>query len=144
MNNLDEKSKDLKKIVEGDANAIKLLAYNIVFKRISTTTQNNGIEVMYQLVEKLPIIYSPILKITYKILQEWFALKNKSVNDKKLSNFKNIGSWLGKLTIAKGMPVSIHKLNLRRILAESYLNTHRLALNIPVVIKIMEHMHVHP
>lgn len=99
---------------------------------------------MYQLIEKLPAIYNPILKVTYKILQEWFALKNKSVNDKKLSNFKNIGFWLGKLTIAKGMPVSIHKLNLRRILAESFLNTHRLALNIPVVIKIMEHMHVHP
>lgn len=50
MNNIEEKSKDLKKIMEGDLNAVKLLANNIVFKRISTTTQNNGIEVMYQLV----------------------------------------------------------------------------------------------
>jgi hypothetical protein len=57
-----------------------------------------------------------VLNITYKILQEWFSLKNKSVNDKKLVNFKNIGYWLGKLTIAKGMPVPVHKLNLRKIL----------------------------
>lgn len=115
-NNLEQKLKDLKKIIEVDQNSIKLLAYNIVFKRISTTTPNAGIDVMYQLVEKLPTIYKPILNITYKILTEWFNLKGKSVNDKKLSNFKNIGSWLSKLTIAKGIPVPIHKLNLRKIL----------------------------
>lgn len=95
---------------------MKWLAYNIVFKRISTTTQNNGFEVMCKLVEKLPIIEKPVLKITYKILQEWFALKNKSVNDKKLSNFKNIGAWLGKLTVGKGCPIPMHKLNIRKIL----------------------------
>jgi hypothetical protein len=43
-------------------------------------------------------------------------LKGKSINDKKLANFKNIGSWLGKLTIGKGMPIPIYKLNLKRIL----------------------------
>lgn len=43
MSNVEQKSKDLKKIIEGDINIINLLAYNIVFKRISTTTQNNGI-----------------------------------------------------------------------------------------------------
>lgn len=42
MNNVEEKSKDLKKIAEGDNNIINLLAFNIVFKRISIT-QNNGI-----------------------------------------------------------------------------------------------------
>lgn len=99
---------------------------------------------MYQLVEKLPTIYKPILNITYKILTEWFNLKGKSVNDKKLSNFKNIGSWLSKLTIAKGIPVPIHKLNLRKILIETYANSHRLNFNIPVVLKILELINLHP
>lgn len=62
------------------------------------------------------MIEKPILNITFKILQQWFALKGKSVNDKKLTNFKNIGSWLGKLTIGKGMPIPIYKLNIKRIL----------------------------
>lgn len=64
----------------------------------------------------MPIIEKPILKITYRILQEWFNLTGKSVNDKKIVNFKNIGSWLSKLTIAKGMPIPIHKLNIKKIL----------------------------
>lgn len=96
------------------------------------------------MVEKLPIIEKPILKITYEILQKWFALKAKSVNDKKLANFKNIGSWLGKLTIGKGMPIPIYKLNLKRILIDSYSNITRVSMNVPVVIKMLEYIHTHP
>lgn len=144
MNNVEEKSKDLKKIIEGDSKAVYLLAYSIVFKRISTTTQNNGIEIIYRLVEKLPKLEKPVLSITYKILREWFGLKNKSINDKKLSNFKNIGSWLGKLTIGKGMPIPIHNLNIRKILIESFANPARLSPNISVIIKILEHIHSYP
>lgn len=85
----------------------------------------------------MPLIEKPVLKITYKILKAWFGLKGKSINDKKLLNFKNIGAWLGKLTIGKGMPIPIHKLNLRKILIESYTNMNRLNMNVPVIIKIL-------
>lgn len=40
MNNIDDKAKDLERILDSQK-AVKLLAYNIVFKRISIT-QNNG------------------------------------------------------------------------------------------------------
>lgn len=42
MNNIEEKSKDLIRMIDGDQRIMKLLAYNIVFKRVSIT-QNNGI-----------------------------------------------------------------------------------------------------
>jgi hypothetical protein len=89
------------------------------------------------LVEKLPVIEKPILRITYEILQKWFSLKSKSVNDKKLGNFKNIGLWLGKLTIGKGVPIPIYKLNLKRILIDSYNNISRVSMNVPVIIKML-------
>ena len=41
MNNVEDKAKDLEKILADNPKVIKLLAYNIVFKRISIT-QNNG------------------------------------------------------------------------------------------------------
>lgn len=145
-NNVNEKSKDMKMILDSP-NAIKLIAYNIVFKRIPLAQGSNGTEVFYQLVERLPQIEKPILNITYKILNSWFSITtNKSINDKKLSNFKNLGYWLGRLTISRGMPVPIHKLNLREILINSYTqnNGARIPLNVPVVLKILEHINSHP
>jgi hypothetical protein len=89
-----------------------LLAYNIVFKRVPLA-QNNGVEIFYRLVYKIPHLERPVRQITYKILQSWFGLTEKSVNDKKIANFKSIGHWLGKLTIGNGMPVLINKINLK-------------------------------
>jgi hypothetical protein len=91
---------------------VKLLAYNIVFKRIPLA-QNNGMEIFYRLVDRIPRLERPVLAITYQILEAWFKLTDKSVNDKRIANFKAIGSWLGRLTISKGRPVSINKINIR-------------------------------
>lgn len=46
-------------------------------------------------------------------MEAWFKLTEKSNNDKKIGGFKTIGSFLGKLTIARGTPVPINKINLR-------------------------------
>jgi hypothetical protein len=112
LTNVEDKVKDLEKIIGNDKNILKLLAYNIVFKRIPFA-QNNGMEIFNKLVEKLPRLEKPVLNITYKILDAWFKLTDKSINDKRITNFKAIGTWLGKLTIARGQPVAINKLNLR-------------------------------
>ena len=47
MNNIEDKAKDLEKILD-NSKVVKLLAYNIVFKRISIT-QNNGTEIFSRL-----------------------------------------------------------------------------------------------
>jgi hypothetical protein len=84
------------------------------------------------------------MNITYKILEAWFKLTDKSINDKRITNFKAIGSWLGKLTIARGQPVAINRLNLREILVNSYTHYNtRLPFNISVIIKIIEHITLH-
>jgi len=46
-------------------------------------------------------------------MQAWFDLTEKSINDKKVSYFKNLGYWLGKLTIGKRRPIMIDKINIR-------------------------------
>ncbi len=138
LSNIEEKAKDLEKIIDSRA-AVLLLAYNIVFKRIPLSAHNSaGVEIFYRLVEKMPRIESPVRKLTYKILQAWFALTEKSVNDKKISNFKSIGYWLGKLTLARGMPILINKINIREILVTTYSHhAARLPLNISVVLKML-------
>lgn len=56
LSNIDEKAKDLEKIIDSKA-ALMLLSYNIVFKRIPLASHNNsGMEIFYRLVERLPKI----------------------------------------------------------------------------------------
>ena len=91
-----------------------LLAYNIVFKRIPVAAHNNsGMEIFYRLVDRLPKIETPVRRLTYQLLQAWFTLTEKSCNDKKLGYFKSLAFWLGKLTIGKGMPILIDRINIR-------------------------------
>lgn len=72
-------------------------------------------------------------------MEAWFQLTDKSINDKKLSHFKSLGFWLGKLTIGKGAPILIDRINIREILVSSY--THygcRLSMNVSVILKMLE------
>ena len=94
--------------------------------------------------EKIPGLDKPILKITYKVLNKWFSLQGKSVNDNKMSHFKNIGSWLGKMTISQGMPIPLHRLNLKNILISSFKIRNRIHSDVPVIIKILEYLNKHP
>jgi hypothetical protein len=50
LSNIEEKAKDLDKIVDSKQ-AILLLAYNIVFRRIPLSVANNGgVEIFYRLI----------------------------------------------------------------------------------------------
>jgi CCR4-NOT transcription complex subunit 1 len=115
---------------------IKLLAYRIL--KMISITQNNGMEVFVKLLDNLPKAERPVINMTYKILQNWFNLVGKSAsNDKKFTHFKNLGTWLGRITIGKGLPIPIYKLNIKNIIVKSFINNNRIAQNIPVVLKIL-------
>lgn len=82
------------------------------------------------LLAKVTRLERPVTKLTYKILEKWFKLSGKSVNDNKLKQFKSLGYWLGRLTIARNEPVLINRLNLKEILINSYQKKVRLSLNV--------------
>jgi hypothetical protein len=73
----------------------------LVFRRISHCNQSTALEVYINLFNKFKRAEKYIMKVTYKILQKWFSLSGKSVNDKRAKNIKNIGFWLGKVTLAR-------------------------------------------
>ena len=94
---------------------------------------------MHRLIEKVPKVEKPMINITYRILHYWFSLSSKSINDKKHNNFKNLGYWIGKVTINRGRIIPIHKLNLREILINSYIHNNgiRISMNVPVILKML-------
>jgi CCR4-NOT transcription complex subunit 1 len=89
-------------------------------------------------VSKVNRLERPVTKLTYKILDRWFKLTGKSINDTKLKQFKNLGYWLGRLTIARSEPVLINRLNIKDTLINSYKKKTRLGLNVEVIVKILE------
>ena len=94
--------------------------------------------VYYDLLSDMPSMAKPVISLTYKVLQKWFALQGKSVNDKKLKSFKNIGLWLGKITLGRSEPLLITKLDLKEILIKSFSEKTRLQMNLDVIAKILE------
>jgi CCR4-NOT transcription complex subunit 1 len=133
---LNERHKELDKLLDSKE-FIKWVSYHIVFRRIPTCNQPNSFEIYVNMLGKVPRLERPVTKLTYKILQKWFRLTGKSVNDNKLKQFKNLGYWLGRLTIARNEPVLINRLNLKEILINSYQKV-RLLPNVEVIVKILE------
>lgn len=84
-----------------------------MYKRIPNCNQANMFEVYFNLLCKLPIVVKPVVSLSYKVLQKWFNLQGKSVNDKKVKSFKNIGTWLGRITMGRTEPILISKLNIK-------------------------------
>lgn len=48
------------------------------------------------------------------------------------------------MTIGKGYPIPIYKLNIKKILIKSYIENNRLYYNIPVIIKMLEYISKYP
>lgn len=137
MDYINEKHKEFDKLLDSKE-LVKWLSYHIVFKRLTTLGQPNAFEIYVCLLNRVNKLEKPIVKLTYKILDKWFKLTGKSVNDSKLKQFKNIGYWLGRVTIARNEPILINRLNLKEILINSYQKKSRLQLNVDVISKILE------
>lgn len=134
---INEKWKELEKLLDSKE-TIKAVSYQIVLKRASNIQQNSVIEMYLSLISKIPRMERYVIKLSYKILDKWFHLQTKSQNDIKIKQFRNLGYWLGKLTLARNEPVLISRLNLKEILINSYKKKTRLTPNVEVVIKILE------
>ena len=134
---LNDKSKELDKLLDSQE-IIKWASDHIVFKRITVCNQPNSFEIYVGLLARVARLERPVTKLTYKLLDRWFHLTAKSVNDNKIKQFKTLGYWLGRLTLARSEPILISRLNLKEILINSYKRKTRLAANVEVIVKILE------
>ncbi|KAJ6249603.1 ccr4-not transcription complex [Anaeramoeba flamelloides] len=118
IENIDDKVNKLKKLFENKYE--KWLARYLVLKRISIESNFHGLYL--ELLNKLNLkkLNNFILNFTYQNI-------NNILNSKKLKNnsnekllLKNLGSWLGKTTLALDKPVLRKYLPIRKIIIQSY------------------------
>jgi CCR4-NOT transcription complex subunit 1 len=89
---------------------------------------------------QIPPLHSIILYETFAELKKMLASENILNSSKERTLLKNLGSWLGLITVAKNSPIKHRNLAFKSLLLQGY-DTKRLLVVIPFVCKVLEQCH---
>ncbi|KJP86831.1 hypothetical protein AK88_03538 [Plasmodium fragile] len=134
--NIDEKIKILKEVMQPEH--YSWLAFYIVKSRASKEV--NLHEVFLEFIDKLsyPMLIDTIINMTYECILILFKYINEL---KEVSAFKtvlkNLGSWLGFITLGRNRPLKSKILDLKLVLFEAY-EKGCLVCILPLICRILE------
>jgi CCR4-NOT transcription complex subunit 1 len=80
-------------------------------------------------------LFKAVLRESYNIFSKAVTIVTVLGQNEK-NNLKNIGSWIGQLTLGRNKPIVMKYLNIKNLLADSYPS--RLHIVLPPVCKILE------
>jgi len=143
--NLDEKTIEIRKLLNENQNLIPWFSKHIVYQR--APIELNFHTMYINLLEKLakPEIIKEITRETYSLLRKLLETDRVipgvernpiQLNDKNV--LKNLGSWLGMLTLARNKPIILKEFDIKGIIVEAYENR-KLDYILPLVCKILTH-----
>lgn len=135
LSNLDQKVGDMQKAIE--SSYMRWFANYLVDQRISIEPNNHHLYM--QFLDTLDIV--PLFK---EVLQETLIRAEELLNSEQTvqsSNqrtlLKNLGAWLGALTLAKNKPIKHKNVSFKDLLIQGY-DSNRLIVAIPFVCKVLE------
>lgn len=133
--NVEEKSAEVKAKVTADL--YEWFAGYLVVKRASI--EPNYHTLYLELLDKIgeKALYKAILHATYRNIKVLLSSGKVKTNSGERSLLKNLGSWLGQLTIAKCKPVLQRDLDVKALILESY-ESGRMIGVVPFVAKVLE------
>lgn len=135
MSNFEPKTAEMKQYYTDDVAA--WFAKYLVEERVSTEPNNHGLYSQFLDALAKPKLHKLILHETYvksaRLLNDENTLQSST--DKVV--LKHLGSWLGRLTLARDRPVKFRNLSIKDLLLEGY-DQQRLVIVIPFVCKILE------
>jgi CCR4-NOT transcription complex subunit 1 len=141
VNNLQEKAAEIAKLCNND-NILKMFSDYFIVNRISTEINNH--DIYFDLInlidnkESKDLINYQIADTLKYILR---ILNSKTLEEQKEKNLlKNLGNWLGKITLSRNKPILAKDLDFRELLQNSYENG-KLVVIIPFITKILVHTH---
>ncbi|CAG0913001.1 unnamed protein product [Notodromas monacha] len=137
--NLQNKSDEMRDIVSSDEYWPYVAQY-LVMKRSSIEPNFHHLYSNFLDTLKLPRLNTIVLKETYRNIKILLHTSDKGIaNFSDRSLLKNLGHWLGMLTLAKNKPILFVDLDLRSLLIEAYMNGQQeLLYVVPFVAKIIE------
>ncbi|KAJ9113610.1 hypothetical protein QFC22_005918 [Naganishia vaughanmartiniae] len=136
--NFDSKMEDMKQLF--DTKYSRWFANYLVNTRITVEPNNHGLYMRMLKTLDAPILESHVLWETYIKTAELLNAE-KVLTDAQAKNvLKNIAVWLGKMTVARDLPIKHKNLSLKDLLLQGY-DAKRLNVVVPFVCQIMLQCH---
>lgn len=135
FNNLKSKSKDLKENLK--QSAYQWFSHYLVVKRVSTEPNYHALYLLLLKSVDSTLLNQHILRETFANIKILLNSENTVSSSSERTLLKNLGSWLGGMTLAQNKPLLQKYISLKDLLLEGY-DTNRLIVIIPFVCKVME------
>jgi CCR4-NOT transcription complex subunit 1 len=135
--NVDSKSLELKELLE--VKYFKWLAHYLVVKRISTQANYHGLYLNFldNLGEYGKGLLEAILESAYRNIGKLLRSPKITTSSSERSYLKNLGIWLGQITLARNRPILQIMLDCKELLLQGY-ETGKLIAVAPFLSKTLE------
>eukprot|EP00124_Ichthyophonus_hoferi_P004310 Ihof_evm1s459 gene=Ihof_evmTU1s459 len=133
--NVDDKGQELKSFLPELYNP--WLAWYIVVKRASLEANFHGLYIQFLDAVKMPKLTAIVVEKTYHYIKLLLDSPKMMTSSSERSLLKNLGSFLGQLTLARNKPILMKDLALKELILDGYKRS-RLIYVIPFVAKVME------
>ncbi|KAI8372978.1 CCR4-Not complex component, Not1-domain-containing protein [Radiomyces spectabilis] len=135
QNNLASKVSELKEVL--DASAYQWFSNYLVVKRASIEPNYHQLYLLLLDSVNSKLLNQHVLRETYVNIQILLNSEKTVSSSSERSLLKNLGAWLGGMTLAKNKPIKHKNIAFKDLLLEGYDNN-RLIVVIPFVCKVLE------
>ena len=135
--NVPEKSEELRGLLEQHAGMVSWFANYLVVKRVSLEPNFHSIysEMIDMLSNKK--LQQLILHSTLQNARVLLSSPKIRSSSSERSLLKNLGSWLGQVTLARNKPILMRDLDMKELICDAY-ETGRLIAVVPFVAKVLD------
>ncbi|KAJ3269632.1 hypothetical protein HDV01_001148 [Terramyces sp. JEL0728] len=135
LTNIPSKVADLLEILK--FSHLRWFCNYIVVKRVSVEPNNQAIYLDFMDNLKIPQIYPIVLHETLSSIRGLLNSEKTLNSSQERSFLKNLGAWLGTISLARNKPIKHNNLAFKELLMEGY-ELKRLIVVIPFVCKVLE------
>ncbi|XP_054165262.1 CCR4-NOT transcription complex subunit 1-like [Oppia nitens] len=137
--NLTIKTEEFKEAIGNDDQYNGWIAQYFVMKRASIEPNFHALYANFIEMLKMPELTKIVLNETHRNIKVLLSSDKEIANFSDRSLLKNLGHWLGMLSLAKNKPILSVDLELKNLLVESYhRGTQELLYIVPFIAKILE------
>jgi len=133
--NMEAKANELRTLLSQDD--WPYLAQHLVINRASIEPNFHSLYLEFLDQLQAPGLLDLVLSATYAAIQALLKSPRVTANPAERTLLKNLGSWLGNLTLARNKPLIHKKLALKELIVEAY-ETGKLIALIPFTAKVLE------
>ena len=132
--NIIEMASGINKLINNDELSIKIFSYIIVTTKIIQSKNLPFFNELFNIINN-QLLNKYILKYTIKYIQILLKIKSLYIEERAFNLLKNLGTWLGYITIYKNKPILAKDIDFRELITNSLKNG-QLITTIPFICKV--------